>query len=107
MPAHPASSSPGTAVASLQQIRSGLPDFRQRHSQEVRYPATLPCTTFYRFDSKKGPQEGVLSFHCLPRQRKVVDQTTLAIVPARTINDLPSLTEYQFAGDPEAHEVPR
>jgi hypothetical protein len=66
----------------------------------------LPCTTIYRFNSKKGPQEEVLSFHCLPRQRKVVDQTTLTLVPPRTISDLPSLTEYQFAGDAEAHGVP-
>jgi hypothetical protein len=74
---------------------------------DTRMARGLPCTTFYRFDSKKGPQDGVLSFHCLPRQRKVVDQTTLTIVPARTMTDLPKLTEYQFAGDPEAHGVPR
>jgi hypothetical protein len=67
----------------------------------------LPCTTFYRFDSKKGPQEAVLSFHCLPRQRKVVDQTTITIVPRRNLTDLPALTEYQFAGDSEAHGVTR
>src|SRR5207249_4797698 len=67
----------------------------------------LPCMTFYRFDDKKGPQESVLSFHCLPRQRKVVGQTTITIVPPTNLTDLPKLTEYQFAGDSEAYAVPR
>jgi hypothetical protein len=67
----------------------------------------LPCTTFYRFDDKKGPGEAVVSFHCLPKQRKIVEQTTLTIVPPPNLTDLPALTEYQFAGDPEAHGVPR
>jgi hypothetical protein len=66
----------------------------------------LPCTTFYRFDSKKGPQEAVVAFHCKPAQRKVVDQTTLTIVPSR-VAGIGTLTEYQFAGDTEGHGIPR
>src|SRR5437762_7370421 len=31
------------------------------------------CTTFYRFDPSKGPQEKLISFHCLPVQRSTVD----------------------------------
>src|SRR5580765_6291519 len=31
------------------------------------------CTSFYRFDAVKGPQEEVLSFHCTPATRKAAD----------------------------------
>ena len=34
-----------------------------------------PCTSFYRFDPVKGPQEAVLSFHCTPANRTLVGKT--------------------------------
>ena len=63
------------------------------------------CTTFYRFDPAKGPQEKILSFHCRPVQRTVADRTTFSLVdnPAASCK---RLTEYQIAGDSEAHGIP-
>jgi hypothetical protein len=65
-----------------------------------------PCTTLYRFDTKKGPQEAAVSFMCIPVHRKVTDQTTLTFVSLQNQTDLQTLTEYQFAGDAEGHGVP-
>jgi len=65
-----------------------------------------PCTTFYRFDPKKGPQEAAVTFMCIPALRKVVDRTTLTIVSWLNPNDVQTLTEFQFAGDTEGHGVP-
>src|ERR1041384_659226 len=33
-----------------------------------------PCTTFYRFDPAKGPQEEAVSFHCTPATRNLTDK---------------------------------
>jgi hypothetical protein len=63
-----------------------------------------PCTTFYRFDPAKGPQEELLSFHCRPVQRTRVDRTTFKLVD--TPLGCKRLTEYQVAGDSEAHGIP-
>jgi hypothetical protein len=62
------------------------------------------CTTFYRFDAAKGPQEELLSFHCRPVQRPRVDRTTFSLVD--TPIGCKRLTEYQIAGDAEAHGIP-
>jgi hypothetical protein len=64
------------------------------------------CTSFYRFDPAKGPQEEVLSFHCTPATRKVADKLTLTQSEARSAIGIARITEYQFAGDCEAHEIP-
>jgi hypothetical protein len=62
------------------------------------------CTTFYRFEPGKGPREALLSFHCQPKVKAVVAQTTLDIV------DMPvgckRLVAYQIGGDTEAHGIP-
>jgi len=62
------------------------------------------CTTFYRFTPGKGPREELLSFHCLPVQRTTVDRTRFSIVDSPA--GCKRLTEYQIAGDSEAHGVP-
>jgi hypothetical protein len=64
------------------------------------------CTSFYRFDPAKGPQEEVLSFHCTPATRKVTDKLTLTQSEARSAIGIARITEYQFAGDCEAHGIP-
>jgi hypothetical protein len=46
----------------------------------------------------------VVSFHCIPVERKKA--ASFRIVTARLTNDLMELSEYQFAGDTEAHQVP-
>lgn len=63
------------------------------------------CTTFYRFDKARGPQEEIVSFHCRPRMTDDKAGTT-QIVTARTDAGCAKLLEYQIAGDPEAHGVP-
>ena len=63
-----------------------------------------PCTTFYRFDPKSGSREEIVSFHCVPVTRSVVDQTTFTVAEQAT--NCKRLVEYQFAGESEAHGVP-
>ena len=62
------------------------------------------CTTFYRFAPGKGPQEELVSFHCLPVQRTAVEHTKFTTVDAPI--GCKRLTEYQIAGDSEAHGIP-
>jgi hypothetical protein len=65
------------------------------------------CTSFYRFDAVKGPQEEVVSFHCIPTQRAVVEKLTLTrSAQIDSVGGIPRITEYQFAGDCEAHGIP-
>jgi hypothetical protein len=64
-----------------------------------------PCTALYRVGTRARPLEEVVSFHCIPRARKVVPSFTMAVSsnPALGVD---TLTEYQFAGDAEGHGVP-
>lgn len=75
---------------------------------EARMERGEACTSFYRFDPVKGPQEEVLSFHCTPANRKVVDKLTLTVTRTEAIASpgIQRVTEYQFAGDCEAHGIP-
>ena len=65
-----------------------------------------PCTTFYRFDPAKGPQEEVVSFHCTPINRKLATTLTFAQAERKSVIGIARVTEYQFAGDCEAHGIP-
>lgn len=65
-----------------------------------------PCTSFYRFDPVKGPQEEVVSFHCTPANRKLVGKTTFTQTEKVASLGITRVTEYQFAGDCEAHGIP-
>jgi len=68
-----------------------------------------PCTTFYRVRDGK-QTEAAISFHCIPRQRHPVSQTTITTIPQQgpsTTTRFIELVEYQIAGDTEAHGVPR
>ena len=63
-----------------------------------------PCTSVHEFDAEKGLGEEVVAFHCKPRWTKAPDRFTQAIT---TRADGPRvMTEYQFAGDEEAHAIP-
>ena len=64
-----------------------------------------PCTALYRVGTRARPLEEVVSFHCIPRVRKVVPSFTIA-VSANPAPSIDTLTEYQFAGDSEGHGVP-
>ncbi len=65
-----------------------------------------PCTTIYRFDPKRGPQERVATFMCVPSNRPLATRLTLAIRRSPDFST-PMLQGYQFAGDTEEHDVPR
>ena len=65
-----------------------------------------PCTTFYRFDPAKGPQNAEVEFMCKPAQRSVCDKTTLSVAYDPALG-LDRVVEYQFAGDTEGHGIPR
>lgn len=73
---------------------------------DARMARGEPCTSFYRFDRVKGPQESVLSFHCTPANRKVVDRLTLTQTERIASLGIQRVTAYQFAGDCEAHGIP-
>ena len=63
-----------------------------------------PCTSVHQFDAKKGIGEEIVAFHCKPRWTKAPARFTQATT---TRPDGPRvMTEYQFAGDEEAHGVP-
>ena len=64
-----------------------------------------PCTALYLVGQRTRPLEEVVSFHCIPRERRVVPSFSIAVSsdPALGID---VLTEYQFAGDSEGHGVP-
>ena len=64
-----------------------------------------PCTTIYRFDRERGPQQELVSFMCKPSQRDIVSSTRLTTLPTVYVG-ISRLTEYQFAGDTESHGVP-
>jgi hypothetical protein len=63
-----------------------------------------PCTSVHEFDAQKGIGKEIVAFHCKPRWTKAPARFTQA---TSTRPDGPVvLTEYQFAGDEEAHGVP-
>src|SRR5262249_43070305 len=63
-----------------------------------------PCTTIYRFDHNAGPKEALVSFHCKPRRAARAENTVLTT--EYTSTGIKRLSEYQIAGDTEAHGVP-
>ena len=72
---------------------------------DARMARGEPCTTVHRFEPGKGPGEEIVAFHCKPRWGKAPNRFTAA---TNTRPDGPPvLTEYQFAGDEEAHIVPK
>lgn len=71
---------------------------------DARMARGEPCTRVFRFEPGKGPGEEIVAFHCKPRWGKAPDTFTKAI--DRKPDGVPVLTEYQFAGDEEAHGVP-
>jgi hypothetical protein len=63
-----------------------------------------PCTSVHEFDKKTGIGKEIVAFHCKPRWTKAPDRFIQATA---TRADGPRvMTEYQFAGDAEAHGVP-
>ena len=64
-----------------------------------------PCTSVHRYEAGKGVGEEIVAFHCKPRWGKAPGQFTKAV--NTTPDGLRIMTEYQFAGDEEAHGVPK
>jgi hypothetical protein len=62
------------------------------------------CTRVHRFVPGQGPAEQLVAFHCKPRFGRAPERFTTAIVHQPYGPRV--LTEYQFAGDTEAHGVP-
>lgn len=75
---------------------------------EAKMDAGEPCTTIYQYDQGKGRGEEITTFACVPVQRKAAEKLTATCARLSTIGSVPVniLTEYQFAGDTEAHGVP-
>lgn len=63
-----------------------------------------PCTSVHEYDAKTGVGKEIVAFHCKPRWTKAPDRFTQSTA---TRADGPAvMTEYQFAGDDEAHGIP-
>ena len=73
---------------------------------DARMARGEPCTTVLLFEPTKGPTEEIASFHCIPTPRRVVGQFTMRTRPNVSLGFGCVLTEYQFAGESEAHGVP-
>ena len=77
---------------------------------ETKMARGEPCTTVHLVEPPKGPAKGpveeVVSFYCIPTHRRVVDKFTIRTRPNAAFDFGCVLTEYQFAGDTEAHGVP-
>jgi hypothetical protein len=72
---------------------------------DAKMAAGQPCTSVHRFEPGKGVGEELVAFHCKPRWSKAPEHFTQAVT---TRPDGPSvMTEYQFAGDTEAHGIPK
>ena len=71
---------------------------------DAKMAAGQPCTSVHRYDPAKGAGEEIVAFHCTPRWGKAPQKFTTAT--NRQPNGPPVMTEYQFAGDEEAHIVP-
>ena len=64
-----------------------------------------PCTSVHRYEPGKGAGEELVAFHCKPRWGKAPDQFTQAVTTSP--DGVRKMTEYQFAGDKEAHGIPK
>jgi hypothetical protein len=73
---------------------------------DARMARGEPCTTVTLFDPARGPVEEIAAFHCIPTPRKQVGTFTVRTRPNAALGFGCVLTEYQFAGDTEAHGVP-
>ncbi len=71
---------------------------------DARMARGEPCTSVHRFDARKGAGEEIVAFHCKPRWTKAPARFTQST--ASRPDGPPVMTEYQFAGDGEAHGVP-
>ena len=71
---------------------------------DARMARGEPCTRVHRFVPGKGPGEEIVGFHCKPRWGKAPNRFTTAT--DRNPDGIRVLTDYQFAGDEEAHGVP-
>jgi hypothetical protein len=65
-----------------------------------------PCTSVRLIEPTHGPAEEIASFHCIPTPRQVVGKFTVRTRPNAALDFGCVLTEYQFAGDTEAHAMP-
>ena len=63
-----------------------------------------PCTSVHRYDATRGAGEEIVAFHCKPRWTRAPGRFTQSTVTRA--DGPPVMTEYQFAGDEEAHGIP-
>lgn len=72
---------------------------------DARMARGEPCTALYRVGGGRRSGEEVVSFHCIPRERTASRRFSTRVL-RDPISGTDTLTEYQFAGDTEAHGVP-
>ena len=73
---------------------------------EAKMARGEPCTSVQLFNPGEAPAEEIAAFHCIPKARAAVHAFTIRTRPNTDYGFGCVLTEYQFAGDSEAHGVP-
>ena len=63
-----------------------------------------PCTTIYGYHGKHA--KPLVSFMCKPEARPITEKTVVTCVHNKFTLNTDVMTEYQFAGEAEAHGVP-
>ena len=72
---------------------------------DAKMASGQPCTSVHRYDPGKGAGEELVAFHCKPRWGQAPDSFTQAVTTSP--DGVRKMTEYQFAGDKEAHGIPK
>jgi hypothetical protein len=63
-----------------------------------------PC--LYVYQQEKGQDKLIVSFHCIPVERKKVDGFRVIVTASNTPFGVSEIEEIQFAGSEKAHRVP-
>jgi hypothetical protein len=63
-----------------------------------------PCTSVYRYETNKGATEELVTFHCIPARRAATDTCIFTTRHDQFAGYV--LTEFQFPGETEGHQVP-
>lgn len=75
---------------------------------DARMAKGEPCTTIYRFNPSRGPEEQIVEFMCVPNHGLPNETMKLTVEREPGVNPSArvALVGYQFAGDAEIHGVP-
>jgi hypothetical protein len=73
---------------------------------EAKMARGEPCTSVQLVNPGSGLAEEIAAFHCISRSARASNKFTITTRPNPSVGFGCVLTEFQFAGDIEAHGVP-